>query len=85
VPVPGGHAELRIQVGGRERHFTLPGLGLPRAGGGRGELTVDLELHMPEGLDPGALKLLRQLDRRLAADEGRHFPEVAAWRRRVLS
>lgn len=85
VPVPGGHAEVLIPVGGQERHFTLPGLGLPRADGGRGDLFVDLELQMPTALDPGALKLLRQLDRRLAADEGRHFPEIAAWRRRVLN
>jgi molecular chaperone DnaJ len=85
VPVPGGQAEVPIPVGGMERRFTLPDLGLPRAAGGRGELVIDLEPQMPLALDPGALKLLRQLDRRLAADEGRHFPEVAAWRQRVLS
>lgn len=85
VPVPGGHAEVLIPVGGKERRFTLPGMGLPLAEGGRGELIVNLELHMPAALDPGTLKLLRQLDRRLAADEDRHFPEVAEWRRRALS
>lgn len=85
VPVPGGQAELLIPVGGRERQFTLPGLGLPRAEGGRGDLMVDLEPHMPLALDPAAVKLLRQLDRRLASDEDRHFPEVAAWRRRALA
>lgn len=84
VPVPGGAAEVPIPVGGKERRLTLPGQGLPLPGGGRGELVVELEPQMPSALDPAALKLLRQLDRQLAADEGRHFPEVAAWRRRVL-
>lgn len=85
VPVPGGHAELLIPVGGREHRFNLPGMGLPLPAGGRGELIVDLEPYMPVALDPAAVKLLRQLDRRLAADEARHFPEVAAWRQRALS
>jgi molecular chaperone DnaJ len=85
VPVPGGHVELLIPVGGKERRFTLPGLGLPQAAGGRGELVIDLEPQMPVALDPAAVKLLRQLDRRLAADEARHFPEVAAWRQRSLA
>lgn len=85
VPVPGGRAELLIPVGGQSRRFTLAGQGLPRGDGTRGALVVELEPHFPEALDPAALKLLRQLDRHLSADEGRHFPDVAAWRRRVLS
>jgi molecular chaperone DnaJ len=85
VPVPGGTAELLVPVGGGERRFTLAGQGLPRAGGGRGDLVVDLEPRMPLALDPAAVKLLRQLDRQLAADEDRHFPDVAAWRQKVLA
>lgn len=85
VPVLGGVAELLVPVGGRERRFTLASQGLPQPGGRRGDLVVELEPRMPMALDPAAVKLLRQLDRQLGADEGRHFPEVAAWRQKVLA
>lgn len=84
VPVPWGEMELALAPGGGERSRILAGQGLPLADGRRGDLVVDLEPLFPEGLTPAAVKLLRQLDRQLGTDEAAHFPELAAWRRRVL-
>lgn len=83
IPILGGTHRVNLRAGGGERELRLPEFGLPRLEGGRGELRVTLRPEFPQALDASALEALLSLDRSLAGDEGRHYPEVAAWRRRV--
>ncbi|MED5586621.1 MAG: DnaJ C-terminal domain-containing protein [Verrucomicrobiota bacterium] len=68
VPVPGGSVKLRIpECSGPGDRLRLAGKGLALAGGGRGDLYVELAARFPERLDAGA----RQRWQALAAGSGK--------------
>lgn len=75
VPTPEGEVSLklpaRIQSGGKLR---LKGKGVPRRGGGRGDLFVHVQIRLPDGHDhAGIEKLIAELDKHYASDVRVHW------------
>lgn len=81
VPVPGGTVSAPVSHG-ISRPIVLPGQGLPRGQGQRGDLRVTLLPVMPQDLPPAVCQGLLALDAQLGVDVARHFPDVWAWRQR---
>lgn len=68
------------QIDGRE--LRLAGRGFPGRGGaieGAGDLVVELEPVMPQGLDDAQLALLAKLEAGLQGAQERHYPSLHAW------
>ena len=85
VPVPGGESVLHLSAGvcapGEQ---ALPGHGLPRRDGGRGDLYVRFEAVWPEALREDDIDALRRLQAHFDADIARTMPALAQWQARWL-
>jgi curved DNA-binding protein len=67
-----GSAELSIPPGSRSgKKLRLRGQGLPRKGGGRGDLIVELMIHVPATLTPRERELFSELARESRFDPRR--------------
>jgi molecular chaperone DnaJ len=85
VPVPGGAESVEVApCTGVETRLSLDGQGLPRRTGKRGALEVVLQPVLPEALGKPDLEALQALVKKLAAREGKVYPELAAWRKRWI-
>jgi molecular chaperone DnaJ len=73
VPVPDGHARLRVPPGTQSgQRFRLRERGAPSARDGRrGDLVVEVRIALPKLLDERSKELLREFGKINAADEVR--------------
>lgn len=85
VPVPGGKTTLDLAAGRPAlREVRLPGHGVPRRGGDRGDLVILLTPVWPEALAAEDLVLLRTLSAHFAEASARLMPELAQWQTQWL-
>jgi curved DNA-binding protein len=75
VPTPEGEVSLKLpartQSGGKLR---LKGKGVPRRGGGRGDLFVHVQVRIPDGHDHAAIeKAIGELDKHYTGDLRAHW------------
>lgn len=69
VPFIDGSVQLRIPPGTQAgRRFKVAGRGAPSVAGGRGDLYVEVQLVLPEGLDERSRDLMREFGRLNAGD-----------------
>ncbi|MDD2804492.1 MAG: DnaJ C-terminal domain-containing protein [Elusimicrobiales bacterium] len=62
VPAPGGPVKIKLPPGtGSGRRLRIGGRGLPREGGGHGDLYAVITLALPDKLSPQQLDLFRKL------------------------
>lgn len=87
IPTLDGQGKLKVPAGTQSgRRLRVRGKGLPRAGGGTGDLHCVVKLQTPVNLSDEQKRLIRKLDEKLAADGTRHEPAAQeSWTEKVKS
>ncbi|MDN5865620.1 MAG: molecular chaperone DnaJ [Gammaproteobacteria bacterium] len=85
IPTLDGQGKLKVPVGTQSgRRLRVRGKGLPRPGGGTGDLHCVVRVQTPVNLDDEQKRLIRELDEKLGADGARHEPAAQeSWTEKV--